>query len=134
MKEDFLHYLWKFKKFDTLNLRTSNNEEVTVANVGQYLELAGPDFLMLKLELTIKCGRNVEIHLKSSDWYVHHHERDAAYENVILHVVWEHDTEIYRKNNTEIPVLELNKYVDIDTITNYQALMSPKAWIFVKSS
>jgi hypothetical protein len=50
MKEDFLHYLWKFKKFDTLNLRTSNNEEVTVANVGQYLELAGPDFLMLKLE------------------------------------------------------------------------------------
>jgi hypothetical protein len=43
MKEDFLHYLWKFKKFDTLNLRTSNNEEV-VANVGQYLELAGPDF------------------------------------------------------------------------------------------
>jgi hypothetical protein len=57
---------------------------------------------------------NVEIHLKSSDWYVHHHERDAAYENVILHVVWEHDTEIYRKNNTEIPVLELNKYVDID--------------------
>jgi hypothetical protein len=44
-----------------------------------------------------------EIHLKSSDWYVHHHERDAAYENVILHVVWEHDTEIYRKNNTEIP-------------------------------
>jgi hypothetical protein len=40
-----------------------------------------------------------------------------------------HDTEIYRKNNTEIPVLELNKYVDIDTITNYQALMSPKAWI-----
>jgi hypothetical protein len=73
---------------------------------------------------------NVEIHLKSSDWYVHHHERDAAYENVILHVVWEHDTEIYRKNNTEIPVLELNKYVDIDTITNYQALMSQRHGFF----
>jgi hypothetical protein len=52
--------------------------------------------------------------LKIVRWYVHHHERDAAYENVILHVVWEHDTEIYRKNNTEIP--ELNKYVDNDTI------------------
>jgi hypothetical protein len=68
-------------------LRTSNNEEVTVANVGQYLELAGPDFLMLKIGNQMWAG-NVEIHLKSSDWYVHHHERDAAYENVILHVVW----------------------------------------------
>jgi hypothetical protein len=28
--------------------------------------------------------------------------------------------EIYRKNNTEIPVLELKKYVDQDTIANYQ--------------
>jgi hypothetical protein len=131
MKEDFLHYLWKFKKFDTLNLRTSNNEEITITNVGQYLELAGPDFFNAQIVIGDQVwAGNVEIHLKSSDWYVHHHERDAAYENVILHVVWEHDTEIYRKNNTEIPVLELKKYVEKDTITNYQSLMAPKAWIF----
>jgi hypothetical protein len=131
MKEDFLHYLWKFKKFDTLNLRTSNNEEITITNVGQYLELAGPDFFNAQIMIGDQVwAGNVEIHLKSSDWYVHHHERDAAYENVILHVVWEHDTEIYRKNNTEIPVLELKKYVEKDTITNYQSLMAPKAWIF----
>ncbi|WP_016988284.1 DUF2851 family protein [Flavobacterium sp. ACAM 123] len=131
MKEDFLHYLWKFKKFDTLNLRTSNNEEITITNVGQYLELAGPDFFNAQIVIGDQVwAGNVEIHLKSSDWYVHHHERDAAYENVILHVVWEHDTEIYRKNNTEIPVLELKKYVEKDTINNYQSLMAPKAWIF----
>ncbi|MDG2432346.1 DUF2851 family protein, partial [Flavobacterium sp.] len=44
MKEAFLHHLWKFKKFDTLNLRTVKNEEILISNVGQYLELAGPDF------------------------------------------------------------------------------------------
>jgi hypothetical protein len=131
MKEDFLHYLWKFKKFDVLNLKTSNDEQITIANVGQYLELAGPDFFNAQIAIGNQMwAGNVEIHLKSSDWYVHHHERDAAYENVILHVVWEHDTEIYRKNNAEIPVLELKKYVDQDTIVNYQSLMSPKAWIF----
>ncbi|MEO8516567.1 MAG: DUF2851 family protein, partial [Flavobacterium sp.] len=77
-----------------------------------------------------KWAGNVEIHLKSSDWYVHHHERDEGYENVILHVVWEHDTEIFRKNNTEIPVLELKKYVDSETVVNFQSLMAPKSWIF----
>jgi hypothetical protein len=131
MKEDFLHYLWKFKKFDTLNLKTSNQEEITIAHVGQYLELSGPDFFNAQITIgNQKWAGNVEIHLKSSDWYVHHHERDEAYENVILHVVWEHDTEIFRSNNTEIPVLELKNHVDAVTIANYQSLLSPKSWIF----
>ncbi len=131
MKEDFLHYLWKFKKFDTLNLKTFNGEEITIINVGQYLELAGPDFFNAQIVIgNQKWAGNVEIHLKSSDWYVHHHERDEAYENVILHVVWEHDTEIFRSNNVEIPVVELKKYVDAATIANYQSLMAPKSWIY----
>ena len=131
MKEEFIHYLWKFKKFDILNLKTFNGEEITIVNVGQYLELAGPDFFNAQIVIANqKWAGNVEIHLKSSDWYVHHHERDEAYENVILHVVWEHDTEVFRKNNIEIPVLELNKYVDKVTITNYQSLMMPKSWIY----
>lgn len=131
MKEDFLHYLWKFKKFDALNLKTFNGEEITIINVGQYLKLAGPDFFNAQITIgNQKWAGNVEIHLKSSDWYVHHHERDEAYENVILHVVWEHDTEIFRKNNTEIPVLELKKCVDAETISNYQSLTTPKSWIF----
>ncbi len=130
MKEDFLHYLWKFKKFDTLNLRTSNEEEVTIIHSGQYLELAGPDFFNAQIAIdNQKWAGNIEIHIKSSDWYVHHHERDVAYENVILHVVWEHDTEIFRSDNTEIPVLELQKYVDKATIANYQSLVLPKSWI-----
>lgn len=131
MKEDFLHYLWRFKKFDTLNLKTSNNEDITISNVGQYLELAGPDFFNAQITIgNQKWAGNVEIHLKSSDWYVHHHEKDAAYENVILHVVWEHDTAIFRKNNVEIPVLELKKYVDNSALVNHELLMTPKSWIY----
>lgn len=134
MKEDFLHYLWKFKKFDTLNLKTFNGEDITIVNVGQYLELSGPDFFNSQIIIgDQKWAGNVEIHIKSSDWYVHHHERDAAYENVILHVVWEHDTEIFRKNNSEIPVLELKNYVDRETIDNYKSLMTPKSWIFCEN-
>ncbi len=131
MKEDFLHYLWKFKKFDTTNLKTSNGEAVSIINVGQYLQLAGPDFFNAQITIgNQKWAGNVEIHIKSSDWYIHHHERDEAYDSVILHVVWEHDTEVFRKNNTEIPVLELKNYVSKETLEKYQSLLTPKSWIY----
>lgn len=131
MKEDFLHYLWKFKKFNALNLKTFNQEEITISNVGQYLELAGPDFFNAQITIgNQKWAGNVEIHVKSSDWYVHHHEKDSGYENVILHVVWEHDSEVFRTDNSEIPVLELKNYVDQSILNNYQKLSTPKSWVF----
>lgn len=131
MKEDFLHYLWKFKKFETKNLKTFNKEPLTIINSGSYLQLAGPDFFNAQITIgNQKWAGNIEIHIKSSDWYVHHHERDEAYDSVILHVVWEHDTEIFRKNNTEIPVLELKQYVSPAVFDNYKSLMAPKSWIY----
>ncbi|SHH59673.1 DUF2851 family protein [Flavobacterium johnsoniae] len=130
MKEDFLHYLWKFRKFDNLNLTTAQNESITIIKPGDYLELSGPDFFNAHIKIgDQKWAGNVEIHLKSSDWYLHNHEKDPAYENVILHVVWENDTAIFRENNTEIPVLVLKDYVSQEIIENYYALVSPKTWI-----
>lgn len=131
MREDFLHYLWRFKKFDTLNLRTTQDEVITILKTGDYLEFSGPDFFNAQIKIgNQKWAGNVEIHLKSSDWYLHHHEKDVAYDNVILHVVWEHDTEIFRENNTEIPVLILKDFVSSDVVSNYHLLTTPKSWIF----
>ena len=131
MKEDFLHYLWKFKNFECSNLTTTSRLPITIIQSGQYLEQAGPDFFNAQLIIgNQKWAGNVEIHLKSSDWYVHHHEMDSAYDNVILHVVWEHDVEIYRADNSEIPVLELQQFVAESTIENYDSLRTAKSWIF----
>ena len=131
MKEDFLHYIWQFKKFDFSNLETVQGEKLILFNSGHYLQLAGPDFFNSQLSIgEQKWAGNVEIHLKSSDWYVHHHENDSNYDNVILHVVWEHDTEVFRKDNSEIPVLELRKYVSNQTLEKYLNLASLKSWIF----
>ena len=131
MKEEFLHYLWKFKKFDTSNLISFNGEKITIEKSGNYLQLAGPDFFNAQITIeNQKWAGNVEIHIKSSDWYLHHHERDSNYDSVILHVVWEHDAEIYRINNTEIPVLILKNYVAKETLDNYNSLIAPKNWIY----
>ena len=131
MKEDFLHYVWLYKKFSFLDLCTAQGENLTIVHSGQYTQLAGPDFFNAQIILNEqKWAGNIEIHIKSSDWYLHQHEKDAAYDNVILHVVWKHDAPIYRQNNTEVPVLELSKYVSASEVERYQSLMSPKTWIF----
>ncbi|RWX03860.1 DUF2851 family protein [Flavobacterium cerinum] len=131
MKEDFLHHIWQFKKFNVLDLKTVQGDRVEIINAGQYLQLAGPDFFNAQLIIgSQKWAGNVEIHIKSSDWYIHNHERDAAYDNVILHVVWEHDSEVFRHDNSEIPVLELKSYVMPDVLQNYNALSVSKSWIY----
>ncbi|WP_298394167.1 DUF2851 family protein [Flavobacterium sp.] len=134
MKEDFLHYIWLYKKLDLANLKTTNGEVITILNFGQYTQLSGPDFFNAQLIIgNQKWAGNIEIHIKSSDWYVHNHEKDDNYNNVILHVVWDNDTPIFRKDNTEIPVLELKNYISKDDINKYQELISKKSWIFCEN-
>lgn len=130
MKEEFLHYIWLHKKINVTQLYTTKGEKLEILHFGHYLQTAGPDFFNAQLIIDYqKWAGNIEIHLKSSDWYAHHHEKDANYDNVILHVVWEHDVDVYRKDNTEVPVLELKQYVASKDIINYTQLTNPKSWI-----
>ena len=131
MRENFLHYIWKYKKFDVLNLKTTQHESVDLISVGMHNHNSGPDFFNAKLKIGEQLwAGNVEIHIKSSDWFAHGHEQDKAYDNVILHVVYEHDTEIFRNDNSTIPTLELNQLINPIVLQNYQKLFSKKAkWI-----
>ena len=132
MKEDFLHYLWKFKKFQFLKVTTTAGEHLEILNSGWHnTEQSGPDFFNSKIKIGDQLwAGNVEIHIKSSDWYAHHHEKDPAYDNVILHVVWEHDVAIFRKDNSEIATLQLKDFVAAHTLKNYKKLMnSSQKWI-----
>lgn len=131
MQEDFLHYIWKHKKFQITNLKTTQGEAVCVHGVGQHNLHAGPDFFNAQLSIGNQLwAGNVEIHIKSSDWYLHNHEQDKAYDNVILHVVWEHDTEVFRKDNTTIPTLRLQDFVSKNILDNYLKLISKNSkWI-----
>ncbi len=134
MKEDFLHYVWQYKKFAFSNLTTVSGELLTIVSGGQYLKQAGPDFFNAQLIIgSQKWAGNVEIHVKSSDWYLHGHEQDELYDNVILHVVWEHDAPVFRRDNSELPVLVLRDYVSKSVLDSYQRLVTPKTWIYCES-
>lgn len=123
MREDFLHFIWKYKKIQSAILYSSQKEAIEIISVGTHNQLSGPDFFnaQLKINQQLWAG-NVEIHIKSSDWYAHGHETDANYENVILHVVWEDDVAIFRKDNSPIPTLELKSYITPKILEAYQSL------------
>lgn len=132
MREDFLHYLWKYKKFEFSKAQTTSNQSITLKSVGQHNHGAGPDFFNARLSIDgQEWAGNVEIHLKSSDWYAHGHETDQAYDTVILHVVWEHDIDVFRQDNTPLPTLELKEYVLPQHLENYKKLFAHqnKRWI-----
>ncbi|HET8884758.1 MAG TPA: DUF2851 family protein [Salinimicrobium sp.] len=123
MEEAFLHYLWKYKKFDFTNIQTSKRQEIIIIDVGTHNENSGPDFFNSKIKINNQLwAGNVEIHLKSSFWYSHNHDIDPNYDNVILHVVWEHDAEVFRKNKSVIPVLELKNLVSESSLLQYEEL------------
>ena len=129
-----MHHVWQFKTFDIANLKTTKGESIQILNSGQYLQLAGPDFFNAQIVIgNQKWAGNVEIHLKSSDWYVHNLEKDSNYDSVILHVVWEHDVPVFRKDNSEIPTLELKEYVVLSDLHKYQSLVSQKSWIYCEN-
>lgn len=132
MQEDFLHYLWNFKKFDLVNARTTRGLPLVLLNPGTPNFNSGPDFFngQVKIGDELWAG-NVEIHIKSSDWYTHGHEKDPNYDNVILHVVWEEDVDIFRKDNSVIPTLELRNVVSEKVMESYRyLLLAPNSkWI-----
>src|SRR5690606_5254178 len=123
MREDLLHFIWKYKRLQLVDLVTGRNEPVSILDTGTPNDGSCPDFFNAKVIIGGQLwAGNVEIHLKSSDWYAHHHESDTNYNNVILHVVWENDCEVFRSDNTEIPTLELKDYISKNMLDAYQGL------------
>ena len=120
MKESLLHYVWKTKNFQFSNCKTTENEKVQIENFGIYNLNAGPDFLegRISLEGTTWFG-HIEMHVYSSDWIKHNHQIDEAYQNVILHVVWEEDEIIYLKDGTRVPCIELKNYISYHILESF---------------
>ncbi len=124
MNESFLHYIWQFQYFNKTDLKTTEGEEVAIMKQGIYNTNAGPDFSQSKIKIgKIEWAGNVEVHVRGSEWYNHKHEQDPAYENVVIHVVWENDKPVYRQDKTLLPTLELKNRIDESLFHSYKKLV-----------
>nr|WP_297310048.1 DUF2851 family protein [uncultured Flavobacterium sp.] len=134
MREDFLHFVWRNKQFNFSDLVSEHNQKIVIVRFGDYVQTSGPDFFNAQLYIDTQLwAGNVEMHLKASDWYAHSHETDENYDNVILHVVWEYDIDVFRKDGSVIPVLNLSKYIDEKLVKKYFSLRNSVNWLYCEN-
>ncbi|WP_035560251.1 DUF2851 family protein [Hymenobacter sp. IS2118] len=128
MREDFYHYVWQHQYFDKTDLRTAAGEEIQVLRPGHRNADAGPDFLNARLRVgEVEWNGAVEIHLRASDWARHQHQTDPKYDQVILHVVGQHDADVARTNGSLIPALALQPRLLPELLARYEALVEAPA-------
>lgn len=121
--EKLLHYVWKHKLFPPQELFTTDGRSVEVVDPGLANIHAGPDFFNAKVKIdgTMWVG-NVEIHTRSSDWYLHRHHLDRAYDNVVLHVAETIDGDIADSGGRQITQMQLG--VPQTVADNYRELLT----------
>lgn len=130
MREDFLHFLWRQARFDLRNLQTTTGQRLSIQDFGIHNKDAGPDFSGGQIRIDgLQWAGNIEMHVNASEWYVHKHNDDPAYDNVVLHVVMEEDQPVYLSNGQRIPCLELKGRIPAGILNSYWRLQHNEYWI-----
>jgi len=105
--EKLYQYLWKHRMLGT-HLKMRDGSEVRIINPGVLNEDAGPDFSGARIKIGDReWAGNVEIHVKASDWYRHSHDKDRAYDSIVLHVVSIDDMPVRRGDGSVIPQVQV---------------------------
>lgn len=114
--EGFVSHIWESGHFVKSNLRTKDGRKIEVLHPGQWNTDSGADFInaIIKLNGRILKG-DIEVHVRNSDWNVHHHDKDLKYNNTILHIaLLDSGTNLLSKkqNGEYIPNLIIGDYLD----------------------
>lgn len=120
MQEQLLQFIWQHNLYNGAQLTTVEGDTLTIIHPGTLNKNAGPDFLDARIRIgnTILAG-NIELHVYASDWGKHGHSNDAAYDNLILHVVYEDDLNMH---SPSLPLLILNSHIPSSVLNQYKNL------------
>ncbi len=134
MKERYLHYLWQYKLIPPSALLLIDGSPIQIIHPGDYNEMeSGPDFFNAKIVIdSITWAGNIEVHIKSSDWIKHGHQRDRSYDNVILHVVFTHDLPSSH-SLSNLPTLQLQNWINQDHLKWFNHHFKNKTGILCRS-
>ena len=115
--ETLVQRLWQDQRFFDFNLCATDGRLIQILKAGQSNSGEGPDFSQAELIIDGQhLTGQIEIHVKSSDWYKHRHHLDLNYDGVVLHVVFYDDDLNLRtrlQNGQHVPTLELRPRIDL---------------------
>src|SRR5689334_328100 len=121
--EDLLQFIWKHRLLKPGTMLTTRGSCLKVIKPGDLNTDSGPDFFNGHIKIDgVSLAGNIEIHVRTSDWTRHGHEQDPAYDNIILHVVYQHDHELFQNTSHGVEVLELKDYINPDVLKRYTNL------------
>lgn len=128
--EDLLQFIWEQQLFARQDLATVEGHALEVVKPGRLQPNSGPDFHdgRIRLDDQLFAG-NIEIHVRASEWFLHRHHEDPAYDNVILHVVHTHDMDVRTSKGGRVPTLVLGERISKGSLVAYERLMHTKAWV-----
>lgn len=128
LTEELFQYIWKLRLFTQTGLTTLDGLPLQILHTGIHNNNAGPDFTAARIRIgdTLWAG-NVELHLKTSDWYRHGHQHNQQYDNVVLHVVFQNDMQELTTDG--IPCLELQQQVPKMVLDRFARLNESAAFI-----
>ncbi|KKO21002.1 MAG: DUF2851 family protein [Candidatus Brocadia sp.] len=119
IKEELVRCVWFGQHIKKDKLFTDDGSRIEILSPGWWNSEGGPDFKHAEILLEGKglLKGDVEVHVLSSDWKRHQHEKQNTYNTVCLHVVmWNDNEEAYIKNCSGqcISQITLSKYLDAE--------------------
>jgi len=107
--EYLLQAIWQHQRLLREQLKSCDGQKIQVLHPGFRSVEGGPDFRGAVIQLgdgTPRTG-DVEVDIRPSGWRAHGHDRNPAFQNVMLHVVWHAE-----RDSSERPLLPLREAID----------------------
>ena len=134
--EKLITRIWQHRLI--VELVTNMGQQLKVIYPGRRGSFSGCDFQDAIFAINGKTMTgNIELHVKSSQWYSHGHHRDPKYNNIALHIVWWHDIPYHTllQNGKAIPTIclsssfsgPLDELNNLANLSSYSLTLCPKA-------
>ena len=89
--ERLLQAIWQEQRLARDRLKTLDGQPVVVLHPGFKNHEAGPDFRGAMVRIGTEASRtgDIEIDVRTTGWRAHGHDRNPAFQKVVLHVTWD---------------------------------------------